>query len=210
MRFAELEAVTVDGYGTLLTLVDPVEALRRALSEHGVEKASEQVSLAFAAEVAYYRPRSHLGRDAASLAALRRECAGVFLGALEAELDAGSFAESFVAALEFAPVPGAVETLRRLREHGVTLAVVANWDCALREHLVRLGLDPLFAAVVTSAEAGMPKPDPAPFRLALTRLAIEPTRALHVGDEPADEAGAHAAGMRFAPAPLASAFADWS
>ena len=127
-----------------------------------------------------------------------------------AELDAGSFAESFVAALEFAPVPGAVETLRRLREHGVTLAVVANWDCALREHLVRLGLDPLFAAVVTSAEAGMPKPDPAPFRLALTRLAIEPTRALHVGDEPADEAGAHAAGMRFAPAPLASAFADWS
>ena len=209
MRFAELDAVTVDGHGTLLALVEPAESLRRALSEHGVERTGDEVARAFAAEAAYYRPRAHRGRDAETLTALRRECAGVFLDALAADLDAGTFAPAFVGALRFAPVAGAVETLERLRGQCLPLAVVANWDCALHGHLAGLGLDRFFDVVVTSAEAGAPKPDPAPFRLALARLGVEPGRALHVGDEPADEAGARAAGMCFAPAPLAEAFAGW-
>jgi HAD superfamily hydrolase (TIGR01549 family) len=68
----------------------------------------------------------------------------------------------------------------------------------------------LFSAVVTSAEAGAAKPDPAVLQLALERLRVEPARALHVGDEDEDEQGAAAAGVRFAPAPLATAFAGWS
>jgi putative hydrolase of the HAD superfamily len=68
----------------------------------------------------------------------------------------------------------------------------------------------LFSAIVTTAEAGAPKPEPGVFRLALERLRVEPARALHVGDEPGDESGARAAGMRFAPAPLTSAFEGWS
>ena len=43
--------------------------------------------------------------------------------------------------------------------------------------------------------------------VALERLRVRPERALHVGDSAADEQGARAAGMRFAPAPLAEAFA---
>ncbi len=210
MRFAELDAVTVDGYGTLLTLVDPVPALRRALADQGAERTDEQVSSAFAVEAAYYRPHAHLGRDEKTLAELRRDCTAIFLEAVGVDVSAVSFAPSFVGALRFAPVPGAVETLELLRAHGLPLAVVANWDCALRGHLAALGLDRLFATVVTSAEAGVPKPDPAPFLLALERLGVEPGRALHVGDEPADELGARAAGMRFTPAPLARAFEGWT
>ena len=56
MRFAELDAVTVDGYGTLLHLVDPLPSLRRALAEHGVEQPDDAVATAFEAEVAHYRP----------------------------------------------------------------------------------------------------------------------------------------------------------
>jgi len=59
--------------------------------------------------------------------------------------------------------------------------------------------------VVTSAQAGAPKPDPAVFTLALELLGVQPSRALHVGDSDADEAGGSAAGMQFAPAPLAQA-----
>ena len=69
-------------------------------------------------------------------------------------------------------------------------------------NLRRLGLD---ATVVTSAEAGAPKPAPAIFLLALKRLGVHPERAAHVGDSPADEEGARAAGMQFQPAPLAEA-----
>ena len=91
----------------------------------------------------------------------------------------------------------------------VALAVAANWDCSLRGHLERLGVDGLFSAVVTSAEAGAAKPDPAVLRLALERLGADPGRALHVGDEDVDEEAARAAGMRFAPAPLETAFTGW-
>jgi FMN phosphatase YigB (HAD superfamily) len=209
MHFAEVDAVTVDGYGTLLTLVGPVPALRRALARHGVDRSEEEVAAAFASEAAHYRPRAHLGRDKPSLAALRLECTGVFLGAVGAPLDPADFVAEFVGALRFEPVPGAVGALTDLRARGLELAVVANWDCALPQHLARLTLDRYFSAVVTSAEAGAPKPDPAPFWLALELLGVEAARAVHVGDEQADELGAAAAGMRFVPAPLASAFEGW-
>jgi putative hydrolase of the HAD superfamily len=209
MRFAELDAVTVDGYGTLLTLKDPAPALRAALARRGVERTDAEVAAAFAAEAAYYRPRAQLGRDAESLAALRAACSAVFLEALDIGLDPSSFVGDFVSALEFEELSGAADTLSSLRARGLRLAVVANWDCALPQHLARLGLDRFFATVVTSAAAGAAKPDPAPFLLALRRLGVEARRALHVGDEPADQAGARAAGMRFIPAPLSSAFEGW-
>ena len=208
MPFTDLDAVTVDGYGTLLELPDPGAALAEALAHAGLTRSREEVAAAFAAEARYYRPRSHLGRDQTSLAALRLDCVRVFLDELRAELEPEPFVEAFIGSLVFAPVPGAVETLERLAARA-RLAVVANWDQSLHEHLARLGLDRFFDAVVTSAEAGAAKPDPAIFHLALGRLGIEPARALHVGDEPADEEGALAAGMRFLPAPLATAFSDW-
>jgi putative hydrolase of the HAD superfamily len=200
---AELEAVTIDAYGTLVTLRDPVGALRRALLEQGIEAGADEVAAAFAAESRYYRERSHEGADEASLALLRRDCAEIFLDALGVDLDPAAFAPAFVACLEFEPVPGAVEAVGELDRRGLRLAVVSNWDVALAAHLDAIGLARRFAAVVTSAEAGAPKPDPRIFELALERLGVSPEGALHVGDSDADEEGASAAGMAFAAAPLA-------
>jgi len=210
MRFAELDAVTVDGFGTLVRLTDPVPSLRDALAERGVERSAEDVAGAFRVEAAHYRPHAHLACDAESLAAFRRDCVEVFLGELGNPLQPDEFVDAFIGALAFEPVPGAPETLEQLRAHGLKLAVVANWDCALPEHLARLGLDRLVDTVVTSARAGVPKPDPAIFELALRELDVRADRALHVGDEPCDEEGARAAGLRFAPAPLSQAFVGWT
>jgi putative hydrolase of the HAD superfamily len=210
MRFADLDAVTVDGYGTLVRLVDPVPVLAGALAKRGVERQPDVVRAAFLAEVAYYRPAAPEGRDAASLASLRQECTRVFLEAADADLDPASFVDAFVGAIVMEPEPGAVEALQSLRARGLELAVVSNWDIGLAEHLERLGLASLFSAIATTAEAGAPKPEPAVFRLALEELGVDAARALHVGDEPGDEEGAAAAGMRFAPAPLATAFEGWA
>jgi putative hydrolase of the HAD superfamily len=210
MRFAELDAVTVDGFGTLVELVDPVPALDAALRAHGVEREPDAVRHAFAAEVAYYRPRAGTGRDRQSLAALRLECARVFLDAAEADLAAEAFVDAFMDAIVMEPMPGALETLRSLRKRGLELAVVSNWDIGLAGVLDRIGVAALFTAIVTTAEAGAVKPEPAVFRLALERLGVEPGRALHVGDEPEDAEGARAAGMRFALAPLTTAFEGWT
>jgi putative hydrolase of the HAD superfamily len=210
MRFAELDAVTVDGYGTLLELVDPVPSLVRSLAERGLERRPELVRKAFATEVAYYRPEAVRGRDADTLATLRHDCTSVFLHAADADLEPESFVDAFMSSIRFEAVPGAVETLVLLRARGLDLALVSNWDIGLADHVARVGADGLFSTVVTSAEAGAAKPDPAVFRIALQRLAVEPGRTLHVGDESEDEQGAAAAGMRFAHAPLTTAFAGWA
>jgi FMN phosphatase YigB (HAD superfamily) len=198
----ELDAVTIDGFGTLLTLVDPTAELHELLPNHD----PAEIEKAFQAEAEYYAGHSHEARDAATLAQLRADCTGVFNKALGSELAP----DEYVGCLRFEVLPGVEDTLRLLRAHGLSLAVVANWDYGLHEHLERHGLRGAFDAVVVSAEVGAPKPDPGPFRFALEQLGVEPGRALHVGDHrPHDEAGALAAGMRFVPAPLADAFAAW-
>lgn len=207
MRFADLEAVTVDGFGTLLELESPVPRLVAELAIRGVERSPADVAEAFAAEAAHYRPRAHLAGDAAALDRLRLECVQVFLDALAAPLEPPGFVEPFMTSIVFRPAEGAVEALGTLREHGLKLAVVSNWDCSLPDRLETLGLSESFDAIVSSAEAGAPKPEPRPFELALERLRAPADRALHIGDEDVDVRGATAAGMRFAPAPLATAVA---
>lgn len=203
-RGLDVEAVTIDAYGTLVTLDDPVPRLRAALRAHGVERSEAEVAQAFAAEVAHYVPRSHEGRDEATLALLRRDCAKVFLAAAGADgVEPESFVADFMASLRFRPLEGAVDACTRLAAAGLRLAVVSNWDVGLHDHLAALGLDGVVDAVVTSADAGAPKPDPRIWRIALERLGAR--TAVHVGDSDADAEGARAAGVRFEPAPLAAA-----
>jgi HAD superfamily hydrolase (TIGR01509 family) len=203
MQLAELDAVTIDAYGTLVRLTGPVPELRAGLAALGVERDAEAVGLAFAKESAYYREHSFEGRDEASLYDLRLRCVAIILGELGSDLEPAAFVDGFVAAMRFELVPDAGAALQKLRRHGLAVAVVSNWDVGLAQHLGGLGLGDV--TVVTSAQAGAPKPDPAVFTLALELLGVQPSRALHVGDSDADEAGAAVAGMQFAPAPLARA-----
>ena len=209
MRFADVDAVTVDAYGTLLVLDDPVGRLREALAAHGVNRNRADVERGFRAEVAYYAAHKQRAGDQTRLERLRERCAAVFLAEVAAELDPGAFVPAFVDSLVFELLPGAVAALDGLAARALALAVVANWDVSLREHLERHGLASCFAAVVLSPEAGAEKPHPRPFQIALGALGVQPERAVHVGDGDADELGAAAAGMRFVPAPLASAFTRW-
>jgi putative hydrolase of the HAD superfamily len=201
----DVEAVTIDAYGTLVTLHDPVAPLQAALRARGVIRSEQEVADAFAAEVEHYVVRSHEGRDAATLARLRRECAAVFLAEARAPIDPDSFVADFIASLRFREIAGAASACRRLAASGLRLAVVSNWDIGLHEHLAALGLDRLVDLVVTSAEAGVAKPDPGIWELVLVQLGIAPARTVHVGDSEEDADGALAAGIRFEPAPLAGA-----
>jgi putative hydrolase of the HAD superfamily len=201
---SNLDAVTVDAMGTLVELHEPVERLTRALQDRGVERSRQDVAEAFRKEVDYYLLHKLSATDSASLAALRRECARVFLESADADLDPAEFSPAFVEAMVFRPLGGAVAALERLRAAGLSLACVSDWDIGLREQLAKVGLDHLFDVVLTSAEAGAPKPEPALFREALSRLRVEPGRALHVGDGDSDRDGAGAAGLAFEPVPLAT------
>jgi putative hydrolase of the HAD superfamily len=199
-----IDAVTIDAYGTLVELEDPVPRLRAALARRGVDRARDEVAAAFAAELEYYAAHRLEGRGEAGLARLRADCAGVFLRAAGVELDGAEFSEEFQTALVFEPLPGTREALERLRSLGLALGVVSNWDSGLEEQLERIGLRGQLDVVVTAAEAGVEKPDPEIFRIALERLETSAERALHVGDAAADKEGARRAGMAYAPPPLAA------
>ena len=197
-RSAQLDAVTIDGYGTLLELSDPIGSLCALLPSH----PRDRIERGFRTEAEYYLAHSAEARDADSLAQLHAGCTAVFNEAAGTELTP----EQYVGALRFEILPGVVEALRRLRAHGLALAVVANWDYSLHEHLANHGLCEWFDAVVVSAEIGARKPDPAPFLAALRELGVTAERAVLVGDHlPHDEVGARAAGLGFEPAPLAAA-----
>jgi putative hydrolase of the HAD superfamily len=189
--------VLLDAYGTLLRLPPPAPRLRVLLASEGHDHAEERVGAAVAAEVRHYRRHHARGRDAASLAALRRECAGVIareLGGDAPPLD--RLAEMLVDSLRFELLPDALPTLDALAARGLPLAVVSNWDHALPEVLDGLGIGGRFAVVATSAAAGAAKPDPAIFAGVLARLRVPAAEALHCGDSPRhDCAGARAAGI---------------
>jgi HAD superfamily hydrolase (TIGR01509 family) len=191
---AEIDVVTIDAFGTLVELRDPVGSLARILPGH----EAEAIERAFRAEAEYYMAHSHVG----PLDELYADCAELFNATLGSELAP----EAYIAALdaEYAVLPGVAKALARLRSLGLELAVVGNWDVRLAEHLERLGLAPFFSAVVTSAGVAAAKPGPRPFLAALELVGAPPERALHVGDSPADEDGARAAGLHFLPTPLAT------
>jgi HAD superfamily hydrolase (TIGR01509 family) len=81
-----------------------------------------------------------------------------------------------------------VPTLRALYGAGVPVAVVSNIGFDIRGLCDELGIARYVSAWVLSYEVGHCKPDPAIFRLACRALGVDPTRALMVGDTPADAA----------------------
>ena len=202
MRLADLDCVTIDAYGTLLALENPVPALESGLRRHGVARSSDEITTALKAEIDYYSERASEGRDTDSLARLRRDSCDLFLGSLAVELDPEDFLPDFVASLRFRVEPGAIDGLRLLQSGGPALAVVSNWDCSLEQRLEEAGLLGFFDCVVSSARLGVSKPDPRLFRSALEQLSAAPERSLHIGDSESDREGALAAGMGFAWAPL--------
>ncbi|KAI8020704.1 Haloacid dehalogenase-like hydrolase domain-containing protein 3 [Camellia lanceoleosa] len=92
--------------------------------------------------------------------------------------------------------PGAYETMSILKDAGVKLAVVSNFDTRLRKLLKELNVVDLFDAVVISSEVGYEKPDAQIFKVALDQTNIEARKAVHVGDDDkADKAGSNAIGI---------------
>jgi putative hydrolase of the HAD superfamily len=84
----------------------------------------------------------------------------------------------------------------RLRDRGIRVGVISNWDRRLPGLLEGLGLTDIVEVVVSSADVGLRKPDPRIFELACERLGVEAGRSAHVGDHVyADVLGARTAGL---------------
>lgn len=90
-----------------------------------------------------------------------------------------------------------VPTLRELHEDGFRLGLISNFERWLEELLVELDVGHLFDVTLISGVAGVEKPDPRIYELALQKAGVEAHEAAHVGDSPTmDAEPAAALGMR--------------
>ncbi len=80
------------------------------------------------------------------------------------------------------PFPDAAPVLEALKRRGFRLGVIANQAPGSRERLAKWDLLQYFDVIVASAEAGVDKPDPAIFRMALEQASCRPENAIMVGD----------------------------
>ncbi len=83
-----------------------------------------------------------------------------------------------------------------LKDAGVTLGVISNWDSRLPATLKNMGLAQYFDFILPSATIGSAKPDGKIFQEALRLAEVEAEDACHIGDEiRTDVQGARDAGI---------------
>jgi putative hydrolase of the HAD superfamily len=94
------------------------------------------------------------------------------------------------------PRPGAVETLRRLREIGIRVGLITVCSEDVERLWPESPLAGLFDAEVFSSREGVAKPDPRIYLRCCELLGVEPQDAVFVGDGANDELdGARRVGM---------------
>ncbi|GAB5603199.1 HAD family phosphatase [Thermus sp. FJN-A] len=92
------------------------------------------------------------------------------------------------------PTPGLPELLQRVEERGLLWGVVTNAPKENAHHVLKaLGLRP--PLLVLAEEVGRGKPDPLPYRVALSRLGVAPGEALAFEDSPSGVRSAVGAGI---------------
>ncbi|HUI27661.1 MAG TPA: HAD family hydrolase [Candidatus Kryptonia bacterium] len=94
------------------------------------------------------------------------------------------------------PFPGAVETLRHLRDHGQRLGLLTNGSSEFqRRKIERFDLGRFFDVILIEGDLGFGKPDHRVFQRALDELGAAPADAWMIGDnlewdiEPAQQLG---------------------
>jgi HAD superfamily hydrolase (TIGR01509 family) len=174
-RLAGVRAVLFDWDGTL---VDSAEASYRCY-----ERLFTQYGITFDRDCfeRTYSPNWHRTYEALGLA---REC---WEEADERWL-------THYAAETTRLLPQARETLHRLRDAGLVLAIVSSGDRRrVTAELARLEVAALFDTVVCSGDTAGRKPAPDPLLLGLDRLRVRAAAAAYVGDSPEDVEMARAA-----------------
>jgi putative hydrolase of the HAD superfamily len=192
------KAVLIDVLGTLVYLDEPGPHLRAELAKRDIRVSEEEAGAAIGAEIGYYLAHHMDGATSDGLEDLRDRCAHEIVrtlglpGERHAEVRA-----AMLDALVFTPFDDVVPALRELRDRGLTVVAASNWDCSLPDAMARIGLGELLDGAVSSAVAGVAKPDPAVFLAALRVAGCAPEEALFVGDSlDNDVRGAEAVGMR--------------
>ena len=83
--------------------------------------------------------------------------------------------------------PETFGVLKQLKNIGLKLGIISNFDSRIYSVLESLGIRDLFDAVTISSETGYPKPNREIFEAAVRALSVPASSVLLVGDSPDDD-----------------------
>ena len=206
IRNMTIKAVFFDAAGTLIKPARRVgESYATIAAKHGKDVSASDIAERFRVCFDLAPRLAFPGAADDSLSGLERDwwkqlVARVFEPWSPFERFEDYFAELFVYFAKpeaWALYPEVSETLSELKQRGVILGVISNFDSRLVRILNGLGAGSSFEHIFVSSRVGYAKPDPRIFQVALSRHGLRPPDAIHVGDsETHDLHGANNAGLR--------------
>ncbi len=206
MPRARYSAVTFDAGNTLLYCDPPPPVIyAHHVSRYGPSVAPDEAARVFGEAWADMQRRTPTGQDRyGSHPAGEREWWGAFVREVLLRLDhpapwqqlLDDLYEAFSRPDVWQLFPDTRDTLHRLSEQSIRLAVISNWDRRLPEILGHLAIDGSFDVITVSSLEQLEKPSTEIFHRTLRRLSVAPERAIHVGDSPREDyQGSEDAGM---------------
>lgn len=200
MEHGPIRAVFFDAHDTLIYApLSPPDIFVRVCADAGVAVPLSEVEAAYPDPDELEAERE--GRQAEDEDSFWLRFNRRLLSELGLEDPEGSLAHALVEGFQqprwWRPFSDARSTLEGLRRDGYRLGVIANARHLVTGRLERADLATCFETITYSEEAGVPKPDPRIFQIAMDRVGCRPEESLHIGDRPQEDvAGARAAGMR--------------
>ena len=185
-----IRACVFDAYGTLFDVHSAVGRLRPQIGTH----ADALSQLWRTKHLEYSWLRALMGRHA-DFWQVTGEALDYALA--RAEVDASVREPLMQAYLTLEAYPEVGDVLRRLRAAGLKLAILSNGEPAMLAAAVEnAGLGTLLDAVISVEEAGVYKPDPRVYRLAVDRLAVRADQIAFQSSNAWDVNGAACFGLR--------------
>ncbi len=201
-----LKAILLDAAGTLFTSVRPIgESYAQLARRHGKAVSATELAERFSQCHSTASPLAFPGAQGEELRELERNWWKELVRRIfEPFSPFENFDPYFAELFDYFSKPeawflfaGTVETLKTLKERGLILCVISNFDSRLFGILKGLGISSHFDSVLISSQVGYAKPAAGIFKEALNRYGLSPEEALHVGDSPeTDIAGAMGAGLQ--------------
>ena len=191
---AHIRAVTFDVGGTLIEPSPSVgHVYAEVAAQHGIRIAPEVLDQRF---VAAWKAKKNFGHSMQDWSDLVDD---TFAGLTPVPPSRTFFSDLYRAFSEPAAwhvFEDVFPCLERLRERGLRLGVISNWDERLGPLLKAIGLADFFQSTAVSIEVGEPKPGRRIFDCAERELGVGAAYILHVGDTPLEDVeGARRAGF---------------
>ena len=186
-----IQLITFDLDGTMVdTASEIAEAANRTLHEIGLPRRP-------VAEVAH-----HIGHGTRELMkgllAEARTAGHAAQAALDLDVVMGRFEQHYhdTTGTDSRLYPGCLSGLQRLRDAGIQLACVTNKEYRFAARVLEVtGLAPFFRLVIGGDSLTQKKPHPLVIEYCLDALAVDQSRAAHVGDSSIDVDTARRAGV---------------